>query len=184
MQTIVCLNTFQQKKHVMIKKTTHTLLWLCMLLITAACNDKNIDNEYPVIDLNIPRAFPTHCSDTLFFGESFVLKVGLSDNMELGSSEAISVNIHHNFDHHSHTTEVIECKLEAAKTPINPYLTLSYFDIPEGLQEYVTNYTITIPEYDDDGPFDEGDYHFQIKVIDKSGWSTMVGIGVKLSYRH
>jgi len=85
--------------------------------IDNACNKENdIDKEKPVIDLSGPDAFPQNC-DTIYFGESFNFNVLFSDNVELGS---FSIDIHHNFDHHSHSTEVTECQLDSKKDSVNP----------------------------------------------------------------
>jgi hypothetical protein len=42
---------------------------------------------------------------------------------------------------------------------------------------------MTIPSSDGIDLYDEGDYHFQIRLTDKEGWSTMKGLNVKLLRR-
>jgi hypothetical protein len=154
--------------------------FIILSLFFVSCEkDEEIDTEKPVIDLTIPDAFPVNC-DTLYFGESMVLKVVFSDNVELGS---YSIDIHNNFDHHSHSTEVIECNLDPIKTPVNPFLFIEDFDLPAGLQEYATNRSISIPSGNGDGLFDEGDYHFFISLTDKEGWSTQKGLSIKIFSR-
>jgi hypothetical protein len=147
-----------------------------------SCKKEEIDTEKPGIDLSIQDAFPVNC-DTLYFGETFEFKALFSDNAELGSSNAYSIDIHNNFDHHSHTTEVIECNLDPVKAPVNPYLFIESFDIPLGLSEYETNLSLTIPSGDSNGDFDDGDYHFFISLSDKEGWTTQKGLSIKLLHR-
>ncbi|HDP55202.1 MAG TPA: DUF4625 domain-containing protein, partial [Bacteroidetes bacterium] len=133
----------------------------------------------PVIDLSIQDAFPVNC-DTLYFGESFELKVLFTDNVELGS---YSIDIHHNFDHHSHSTEVIECSLDPIKDPINPFLFIEDYNIPAGQTHYQTNTSISIPARNENGAYDEGDYHFFISLTDKEGWSAQKGLSIKMLHR-
>lgn len=144
--------------------------------------EDEIDKEKPVIDLSIPNAFPVNC-DTLYFGESFNFKVLISDNLELGSISAFSIDIHNNFDNHSHSTEVTACNIDPVKEPVNPYLFIKSFDIPSGVSKYETNLEISIPSSDSNGDYDEGDYHFFISLTDKNGWSTQKGLSVKMLHR-
>ncbi len=151
---------------------------LILLVIFNSCNKDEIDKEKPVIDLSIQGAFPVNC-DTLYFGESFTVKMRFTDNVELGS---FSIDIHHNFDHHSHSTEVTECTLDPVKTPVNPFVFIQDYDIPAGLSEYVTDVTISVPSACC-GLYDEGDYHFFISMTDHEGWSTQKGLSVKILKR-
>ena len=150
-----------------------------LLAFFSSCEKEAIDKEKPTIDLSIQDAFPVNC-DTIFFGESFDLKVLFTDNFELGS---YSIDIHNNFDHHSHSTEVTECNLDDKKDPVNPFLFIDDFDIPTNLEEYETNLSISIPSGNDDGEYDEGDYHFFISLTDKEGWSAQKGLSIKILNR-
>lgn len=151
-----------------------------LLTIFYSCEkDKETDKEKPTIDLSIPDAFPVSC-DTLYFGEPFEFKALFSDNAELGS---YSLDIHHDFDHHSHSTEVAECSLDPIKAPVNPYTFIEDYDIPDGQKEVETNLLISIPSNNGNGLFDEGDYHFFISLTDKEGWSTQKGLNIKMLHR-
>ena len=150
-----------------------------LLAFFSSCEKDAIDKEKPTIDLSIQDAFPVNC-DTIFFGESFDLKVLFTDNFELGS---YSIDIHNNFDHHSHSTEVTECNLSPEKEPVNPFLFIDDFDIPTNLEEYETNLSISIPSGNDNGEYDEGDYHFFISLTDKEGWSAQKGLSIKMLNR-
>lgn len=145
-----------------------------------ACNkDNEIDTEKPIIDLSIRDAFPLNC-DTLYFGESFKFKVLFTDNVELGS---YSLDIHHNFDHHSHSTEVSDCQLDLKKNPLNPFVLIQDFEIPNGLKNYETSQIISIPSGNGNSLYDEGDYHFFIRLTDKEGWSDQKGLSIKMVHR-
>jgi hypothetical protein len=152
----------------------HTACLLTVIALAAGCsknNDEQVDTEYPVIDLSASNAFPQQCG-VVKRGESFTFRARLSDNMQLGS---VSVDVHNNFDHHSHSTEVNECQMEAVKTPVNPYLLIRSFPIAEGSKEVEINETIAVP-----ADVDPGDYHFLIRLTDKEGWQTLKGISIKI----
>jgi hypothetical protein len=157
-----------------------------LLVFSSSCENKDeIDKTKPEIDLSIQDAFPVNC-DTIYFGEPFVLKLLFTDNVELGSKTAFSIDIHHNFDHHAHTTEVSECHLDPKKNKDewdNPFTFMNAYDIPEGRKEYETDLSISIPSGDEKGDFDEGDYHFFISLADKEGWSAKKGLSVKILHR-
>ncbi|MDX8340243.1 DUF4625 domain-containing protein [Draconibacterium sp. IB214405] len=161
------------------KKYILPLLGILLLFVVACSDDNEVDTEKPVIDISFADAFPTNC-DTIYFGETFVLKMKFSDNVELG---AYSIDIHNNFDHHSHSTEVSACEPDPDKDPVNPFVSIDDFTIPEGAASYETNLTISIPENDGTELFDEGDYHFYIGLTDKEGWSAQKGLTIKMLYR-
>jgi len=154
-------------------------LFLILAFLTACEKDEAIDTEKPVIDLTIPGAFPVNC-DTLYFGEAFEFRVLFSDNVELGS---YSIDIHHNFDQHSHSTEVTECNLDPVKAAVNPFVFIEDYAIFEGVNELETDRSISIPAGNGSGLYDEGDYHFFIRLTDQEGWSTQKGLSIKMVHR-
>jgi hypothetical protein len=163
-------------------KTLKTLLIpLFLLAFFVACSDDNddVDKEKPSIDLSIDGAFPVNC-ETIYFGEEFEFRVRFADNVELGS---YSIDIHNNFNHHAHSTEVTDCDMDPKKMPINPYVFTEDYTIPEGNDEYVTSLKILVPATNDKGDFDDGDYHFFISLTDINGWSTKKGLSIKMRHR-
>lgn len=144
---------------------------MLILFILSSCKKEDVDREYPGIDFSIAGAFPAPC-DTLMQGVTYTVKIKLTDNQELGS---YSVDIHHNFDHHSHSTEVQVCQQDPKKDPVDPFLHIEGRDIPPGKKEHVTDLEITVPV-----GTDTGDYHFMIRVTDEEGWQTMKGYGIKI----
>ncbi|TJZ53740.1 DUF4625 domain-containing protein [Sphingobacterium olei] len=144
-----------------------------ILLLFGACSKdaETIDDEPPVIDISAADAFPVQCS-TVKRGETFTFKAKLSDNVRLG---AVSVDIHHNFDHHTHSTEVNDCGLEPVKVPVNPFLFIKSYAIAGAQTIYETDIQIDVP-----ADVDPGDYHFMIMVTDEEGWSAMRGLSIKI----
>lgn len=163
----------------MSKKSILPLLIPFIVFITSCNNERDIDTEKPTIDINFYDAFPLNC-DTIYFGETFVVKIKFSDNVELG---AFSIDMHNNFDHHSHSTEVTACSFAPKKEPVNPFVFIDDYSIPEGLKEYNTNVSVAVPEGNGSGLFDEGDYHFFISLTDKEGWSAQMGLSIKMLHR-
>lgn len=154
-------------------KKIQFLLGVLALAFISSCSSDNaeIDTEYPVIDITGTGAFPIQCS-TIERGKTFTFKASFNDNVELGS---YSLDIHHNFDHHTHSTEVTTCETEAVKKPVNPMLFINNYTIPNGVKSYEATAQITIP-----ADVDPGDYHFMIRLTDKEGWQTLKGLSIKI----
>lgn len=153
------------------KKLFSLLAIIGILFLSCSKDKEEIDDIYPEISIDFEGAFPQNC-DTLFRGESFTVVVKLSDNKELGS---YSINLHHNFDHHNHSTEINQCVMGEEQTPVNPFLYNKAISIDAGTTNYTTNLQIEIP-----ADVDTGDYHFMVKVTDKEGWQTMKGLSLKI----
>ncbi len=139
---------------------------------TSCDSDKTeIDTEYPVIDVSAANAFPIQCS-TITRGQKITFRAKFSDNAQLGS---YSLDIHHNFDHHNHSTEVASCNEDPIKKPVNPMLYINSVTIPSGQKSYEAVQEIEIPQN-----IDAGDYHFLIRLTDKEGWQTIKGLSIKI----
>ena len=141
------------------------------MLFLITCKQEEIDDQKPEIDMSREDAFPVNC-DTVYSGETFAFKAIFTDNHQLGS---FSIDIHHNFDHHSHSTEVEECQLSPVKEPVNPFVFIKQYEIPEGKNYYQASAEISVPE-----GVDEGDYHFFISLTDREGWRAEKGLSIKI----
>jgi hypothetical protein len=147
------------------------ILILFIISIGLIACERNVDDVYPEIDFSGLNAFPQNC-DTLYRGQAFNFIASLSDNVQLGS---FSLEIHNNFDHHTHSTEEEACPFDEDKAAINPWLFLEQYSIPEGSQEYEADVQIVVPE-----DIDAGDYHFQIRLTDHEGWQELKGLSIKI----
>jgi len=148
-------------------------------LTFSGCAPEDLDEIKPEIILDDAAAFPVNC-DTLYFGETFTWTATFSDNVELG---AFSLEIHDNFDHHAHSTEVEACEFDPDKVAENDYYMVKEFDIPAGLTTYQVSEEIVLPESNADGMLESGDYHFFIRLTDREGWSAVKGLSVKILHR-
>lgn len=156
------------------KRIVLYLLMFSSFGILLSCESELKDDEVPVIDLTIDNAFPQNCV-TVYRGESFTFRFRLADNLELGS---YSIEMHHNFDHHTHSTSPVQCDKDPVKQAVKPFLFIQDFNIPGGLKEFIATGNILIP-----ADVDTGDYHFTIRVTDVSGWQTYEGTGLKIRDR-
>lgn len=146
------------------------LLFTIPAILMTGCNI-DTDDQSPVISMDGSEAFPKNC-DTIFTGQSFSFRAEFTDNVELGS---YSLDIHNNFNQHSHSTDPSDCVMNAVKTPVNPWIYIQQFPIPAGSKSFRANDQIQVP-----AAIDPGDYHLYIKLTDKSGWQTIKGISIKV----
>lgn len=149
--------------------TSLTLLLAACLL--AGCQPDGRDMEQPVIVDYGPATCPVDCEqfhpgDTVHFCYRF------TDNQELGN---YNIEIHNNFDHHTHSTSSVECDQEADKEPVNPWLFNHDYSIPAGSHEYLAQTDIVIPT-----DADPGDYHFMVRLTDAAGWQQLRSMATKL----
>lgn len=145
-----------------------------LLLLLAGCDEIVKDEEVPQINMSGTNDFPQDCA-RVYRGEAFVFSATLTDNMELGS---YSIEMHHNFDHHTHSTSGTSCETEPVKLPVDPFIYIEEYEIPAGLTSYAVQNQIVVP-----ANVDTGDYHITVRLTDKSGWQTFKGIAVKVANR-
>lgn len=146
-----------------------------LLLLLSCGQDNDHDIEKPVIDMSDPSAFPLTC-DMVYRGESFTFKALFTDNRELGN---YNIEIHNNFDGHSHSTDDVDCEPDEKKKPVKPFVYNKDFSIPDGQISYRAEATIDVP-----ADIDTGDYHFMIRVTDKTGWQQLKAVGIKVRDRN
>ncbi|MBR4266009.1 MAG: DUF4625 domain-containing protein [Bacteroidales bacterium] len=174
------------------KKLYIIIITLSMLTFAACSKDdeNEPDTEKPVIDLTMEGTTPQN-GTVLHFGEEFTVKFRLTDNQELGS---YSLNIHNNFDGHSHSTEEGEEEEHHHDEEEHHhhhdgdeegdafYMSEDY-EIPAGKKEYIVNQTILLPETCEDGDeYAEGNYHFMISVTDQAGFSSFKAFEIKIEH--
>jgi len=155
-------------------KRTHPVVFSLLIIIFCfSCKKETVETDtvYPEIDLSVTGGFPQQCSE-LERGKTFTFKARFVDNVALGS---FSLDIHHNFDHHTHSTDISNCDEEPVKQAVNPMLFIQTYSIPEGSREYTATADISIP-----ADVDAGDYHFMIRLTDREGWQTIRGISIKI----
>ncbi|HMM03462.1 MULTISPECIES: DUF4625 domain-containing protein [unclassified Dysgonomonas] len=154
------------------------ILFSLFCLLAMACSNDDEDSrdmEKPSIDMGFKNAYPQNCV-ILYRGESFPFRAVFTDNEELGN---YNIEIHNNFDHHSHSTDDVECDLEPKKTPVKAFVYNQDFSIPLGKNIFEADNEIFIPE-----DVDTGDYHFMVRLTDKAGWQQLKAISLKIKDRN
>ena len=144
-----------------------------LVLFTACTSDSDTDKdaEKPVITVQYADGFPQACA-TLQRGETYSFRARVTDNDALA---AYSLNMHHNFDHHTHDDQEEQCTLEAVKEATNPFMYMENFSIENAPQSYEIVQEITIPN-----DIDTGDYHCAFSVTDQTGWQSRTSIDIKI----
>lgn len=129
------------------------------------------DLEKPQIVFNAEESSPKNCN---VYKKGTVIPVNciFTDNIELGN---FNIEIHNNFDHHTHGTEKSKCSYDANKKPVNPWIFNKDYSIPAGSSVYNVDMNIPVPE-----DIDEGDYHLMIRLTDKSGWQQLRSFSIKI----
>ena len=155
------------------KKIFMFLTLLCALCACSSSDDEETkDMTYPVINTTDIVAVPTDCQ-VFKRGDVIPFNFLFTDNMELG---AYNVEIHNNFDHHTHSTSSAECPMEAKKAPVNPWVYNEDFAIPAGQRTYTARLNIVIP-----ANIDPGDYHFMVRLTDHAGWQQLHAVAIKIT---
>lgn len=155
-------------------KLTIRLLLLPLLFVAISCSSNSsadVDEEKPTITINYDGGFPQPCIE-LNRGETYEFKAKVSDNVALAS---YSLDIHHNFDHHTHDDQGAQCNLAPVKEAVNPMTYMENFSIENGPISYEINIPVTIPD-----DIDTGDYHTLLSVTDQTGWQSRTSIDIKI----
>ncbi len=149
------------------------ILPLSLIIFGTACSsdNDNVDSTLPTICEAGEQTCPTDCYECLR-GESIDFCYTFTDDIELGN---FNIEIHNNFDHHTHSTSSVECELDEKKSAVNAWVYNQDYSIPDGLTTYTPNVSIVIPT-----DIDTGDYHFMIRLTDKAGWQQLCSVAIKV----
>lgn len=156
------------------KKILFCITAISGLLTVAACSSNEDivkDTEKPVISEAGITANPVDCQ-TYNRGDTIPFQYLFTDNEELGN---YNIEIHNNFDWHTHATSKTECPLDNKKTATNAWVFNKDYTIPAKSTTYKGRVDIPIPT--DKEP---GDYHFMIRVTDKTGNQQLKAVAIKI----
>lgn len=156
------------------KLITNYLYFLPAILLLASCSSDDSmgkDEQKPTISIDYNEGFPQSCTQ-LVKGETYIFRARVTDNRALAS---YSLDIHHNFDHHTHDDQGIHCDLGPIKKAVNPLIFMENYAIENGSTAYEINIPLTIPS-----DIDTGDYHCSYSVTDQTGWQARTSIDIKI----
>lgn len=147
--------------------------------VVACGDDDDKDMTSPTISDKGIVANPVNCQ-AYHPGDVIPFRYVFEDDMELGS---YNIEIHGNFDHHSHSTEAddhdgAECEghhhdEEEAEEEGVAWVYNKSFQIPAGQRTYDAQVDIPIP-----ADIRHGDYHFMVRVTDKAGWQQLKAVAI------
>lgn len=155
----------------MMKKILFSLAAAAALLLTAACGNDDIADDMPVITDEGITANPVDCQ-VYNRGDKIPFRYRFTDNEELGN---YNIEIHNNFDHHTHGTQGSSCSLDPKKKAVKPWIYNQDYKIPHGLKAYDASQDIQIPK-----DIDPGDYHFMIRLTDQKGNQQLRAMAIKI----
>ena len=157
------------------KKILFSLTTAIVLFGAVACssNDDSVkDTAKPVITDEGITANPVDCQ-VYNRGESISFRYRFTDNQELGN---YNLEIHNNFDNHTHGTQGQSCELDQKKEATkNAFYYNKDFSIPSGSKAYDASQEIKIP-----ATAEPGDYHFVIRVTDQTGNQQIRAMAIKI----
>ena len=152
-----------------------SILMTTLLCALCACSssddDAQKDMQQPVITEQGITATPIDCQ-VYQRGQTIPFHYVFTDDSELG---AYNIEIHNNFDHHTHSTSSVECPMDAQKQPQNPWVYNRDYAIPAAQRQYDARVDIPIP-----ADIDPGDYHFMVRLTDRAGWQQLKAVAIKI----
>jgi len=153
----------------------HILFYVCLLLVLMTSCSSDSDDEkdmvQPVITDQGIVASPMEC-EVFHRNEVIAFHYLMTDDHELG---AYNIEVHNNFDHHTHSTSATDCEMDEPKAPQKPWVFNRDYSIPAGLRSFEARHDITIPD-----TIDTGDYHFMIRLTDRAGWQQIHSVAIKI----
>lgn len=158
-------------------------LMTALLTGFAACGSDDDDKDMtpPSISDRGITASPINCQ-VYHPGEVIAFRYLFEDNVELGN---YNIEVHGNFDHHSHSTEGNDHDHEGGECADDhdheadeggtAWVYNQTFSIPAGQRSYSAKQDITIP-----ADAKHGDYHFMVRLTDRAGWQQLKAIAIKI----
>lgn len=154
------------------RKNLLSIMLLCALCACSSDDDEQQkDMLQPVISDTGIVADPIDCQ-VYHRGDVIPFHYLFTDDTELG---AYNIEIHNNFDHHTHSTSSVECPVDVKKDPVKPWVFNQDYTIPAGQRSYDARHDIQIP-----ADIDTGDYHFMVRLTDHAGWQQLHAVAIKI----
>lgn len=153
-----------------------TILSFSLLCALCACSsaeeNESRDMTQPVISEEGIVANPIECQE-YHPGDVLPVQYVFTDNVELGN---YNIEVHNNFDHHTHSGSAVECELEPLKEAgAHAWVFNQDYAIPAGQRSYTARVDIPIPVN-----AETGDYHFMIRLTDRAGWQQLKAVAIKI----
>lgn len=147
------------------------------LAVACGSEDDDKDMTYPEISTQGIDACPLGCEEYRR-GDMIPFNYLFTDDTELGS---FNVEIHNNFDHHTHSTSSVDCDEHEdhdgneVHDVANAWVYNQDFSIPADTRSYCARFDIEVPANAAFGP-----YHFMIRVTDAAGWQQICSVEIHI----
>ena len=155
------------------KKSFLSPILLCALCACSSYDDNDLrDMTQPVISEQGITANPVECQQYQP-GEVIPFCYVFTDNVELGK---FNIEIHNNFDHHTHSGSAIECEMDEKKEAgAKAWVFNRGYIIPTCQRTYTARVDIPIP-----ANAETCDYHFMIRLSNRAGWQSLKAVAIKV----
>ena len=154
------------------KTRTYFVALLCIALFSMCKSDDDArDTTPPEIGGDAAKVNPIDCQ-IYHPGETIRVYYELTDDTELGSYE---IEIHDNFQPHTHSAVAVRCPHLTTTATVYPWTMSEAAEIPASTKKYTIQKNIVIPT-----DRDLGDYHFELRVTDRTGWTTEKSVDIKI----
>lgn len=172
--------------HAFMANLMFVLLFIATIVAFEACENQSKDITPPVIDE--ATFLPADC-DIYYLGDTLFVHFVCSDDTELGN---FNIEIHNNFDHHTHGTSDVDCEEEEGDEHHHEegeeheheheilegaWVYNQDFAIARGLKSDTIDIDIPVPD-----DVLEGDYHFMLRLTDRAGWQSIKAVPIHLKH--
>lgn len=147
-------------------------------IATSCSSNDDKDTTYPQITAEGITANPVDCQNYKR-GDIIPVRFMLTDDTELGD---YNIEIHSNFDHHTHSTSTAECEDHEGHEEHHegstdaPWHFSQDYTIPAGQRSYMASHDIAIPT-----DIATGDYHFTLRLTDRAGWQQLHAVSIQIT---
>lgn len=160
------------------------LITVAATFIFTCCENKSKDTVPPQI--TEATFLPADC-DIYYLGDTLLVHFDCSDDTELGN---YNIEIHNNFDHHTHGTSDVDCdEVEGEEHHHEEgeehehehehvegaWVYNQDFAIERGKKAATIDLAIPVSE-----DVKEGDYHFMLRLTDRAGWQAIKAVPIHL----
>lgn len=149
------------KKYINLTAITSVFVFVSSIVLSS-CNDDDVDTTAPVIELDEPED-----GDELLIGAGVHFECDFKDDVMLGS---YMIEIHSNFDGHSH-------KVQSRAGGEEPFFFKKSYDLSGLCNSHVHHHDVVIPEN-----AQEGNYHLVVYCTDAAGNQSLVAREIVLSH--
>lgn len=158
------------------KISAYTALLALTVTALTACGGSDGDGArdmvLPTISETGITANPIDCQQYQP-GDTIPFQYVFKDNVQLGN---YNIEIHSNFDHHSHGTSAVTCEKSPHEEGKKAWVFNQSYAIPAAATSFTAQQKIPVPT-----DIATGDYHFMIRLTDAAGNQEIKAVAIKIA---